>query len=335
MSKTSRLSNTRRGLAVAATAVLGLSTLVACSDNSSTTDGSGGGAGLTSLDIIVAPIQFEPAYIADRKGFFEDHGLDVEVKPGADAQANFAQALSGDVDIVTTSWTVMVTSNAENVPITAIAGNGYLSPDAENAGVLVNPDSGISSIADLEGKTLGVQGVRSGSDLAVLLAAEDEGIDPDSITQVAIPLPGMQAALESGQVDAVMASAPFFSQIESAGMKDLGNMQAKYTPNVPSTLWASTDQWIADNPDTAEKFVAAMEDAVEYYEDPANIEEVRALTAEISQTDIEKIPTTLPTLQVAFNKEADSKNLADLYRLGYTTKEVTFEDIVWDGAPTE
>lgn len=335
MSTHGRISSTRRYLAVAATAFLGISTLTACS-NGAASEPEGSGDQATALDIIVAPVHFEPAYIAERKGFFEDHGLDVEVKPGADAQANFAQALSGEVDIVTTSWTVMVTSNAENVPMTGIAANGYLAADGRGGGgVFVRPDSGISSIADLEGKSLGVQGVRSGSDLAVLLAAEDADIDPNSISQVAIPPSGMQAALESGQVDAVMASPPFSSQVEAAGMENLGNMQAQFTPNVPSTVWATTDQWLAENPEAAEKFAAAMEDAVEYYENPANAEDVRAITAEISQTDIDKLPEMLPAIQVAFDKEAASKNLADLSRLGYTTKEVTFEDVVWDGAPTK
>jgi len=330
MLSSSKLSRPRRIAAVALASVLGLSALAACSS------GPAKGAddsGLTPLKIIVAPVHFEPAYIADRMGFFEEQGLDVTVQPGADAQANFAQALSGDVDIVTTSWTVMATSNAEGVPVTAIASNGYISAESKGSGVLVRPDSGISSIADLAGKTIGVQGVRSGSDLAVLLAAEDAGIDPDSLTQVALPFPAMQAALESGQVDAVMAVDPFFSQIAAAGMDNLGNMQAQFTPDVPSTVWATTDNWLAENSETAEKFAAAMEEAVAYYEDPENLEEVRAITAEISQTDIEKVTKVLPTISVSFNRQAASDNLAALSRLGYLTKDVTFEDMVWDRAP--
>ena len=336
MAHTSKKMSFRRLAAASATALFAMGTLAACGgDTSNDAAANGEGEELTQMSVIVAPIHFEPAYIADRMGFFEDHGLDVDVRPGADAQANFAQALSGDVDIVTTSWTVMVTSNSEGVPVKTVAGNGYLAPDAQGSGVFVKPDSGIDSIADLEGKTLGVQGVRSGSDLAVLLAAEDEGIDPESITQVAIPFSGMQAALESGQVDAVMAVDPFASQIESAGMENLGNMQAKYTPNVNSTVWAATDEWLAENSELAEKFVAAMEDAVEYYDDPANLDEVRGITAEISQTDIEKVRKDLPAIKMSITEEAASDNLADLNRLGYITKEVTFEDAVWEGAPLD
>ncbi|MEB7448197.1 ABC transporter substrate-binding protein [Arthrobacter koreensis] len=227
----------------------------------------------------------------------------------------------------------MATSNAEGVPVTAIASNGYISAGSKGSGVLVRPDSGISSVADLAGKTIGVQGVRSGSDLAVLLAAEDAGIDPDSLVQVALPFPAMLAALESGQVDAVMAVDPFFSQISAAGMENLGNMQAQFTPDVPSTVWATTDNWLAENAETAEKFAAAMEDAVAYYEDPANLDEVREITAEISQTDIEKVTKVLPTISVSFKRQAASDNLSALSRLGYLTKDVTFEDMVWDRAP--
>lgn len=325
----------RRYVALATTALFGMSALTSCAGGGPE-QVEGNGAQATKLDIIVAPVHFEPAYIADRQGIFEDHGLDVEVKPGADAQANFAQALSGDVDIVTTSWTVMATSNAESVPMTAIAANGYLSADGKSGGgVFVQPDSGISSVADLAGKSLGVQGVRSGSDLAVMLAAEEAGIDPKSISQVAIPPAGMQAALESGQVDSVTVGSPFAAQIAASGMKNLGNMQAEFTPNIPSTVWATTDSWLEENAETARKFAAAMQEAVKYYNDPANAEEVRNLTAEISKTDISKIPETAASIQVEFDKTAASKNLADLSRMGYINKEVRFDDIVWDGAPNK
>lgn len=324
----------RRAAAIIATTIIGLSSLVGCSSGTATDQAEAGAEnGLTPLSVIVAPIHFEAAQIADRNGFFEKQGLDVDIRPGADAQANFAQALSGDVGIVITSWTVMVTSNAENVPVTAVASNGYIAEGAVGSGVLVKPGSDIKSIADLSGKTLGVQGVRSGSDLAVLLAAEDAGIDPNSINQVAIPFPGMQAALESGQVDAIMTVEPFFSQATKAGMRDLGNMQAEYTPNVPSTVWAATDDWLSKNPDTATKFVAAMKEAATYYSDPKNLDEVRAITAEINQTDISKVSMNPAAIQVEFDKAAVTKNIADLARLGYTTKEVSFDEVVWDKAP--
>lgn len=328
-----KVSQPRRYAALLATALLGLSTLVGCSNAANSQPDADVEEGLTPLSIIVAPIHFESAYLADRLGFFEKQGLDVELRPGADAQANFAQALSGDVGIVTTSWTVMVTSNAENVPVSAVASNGYIAEDAVGSGVLVKPESGIKSISDLSGKTLGVQGVRSGSDLAVLLAAEDAGIDPNSINQVAIPFPGMQAALESGQVDAIMTVEPFFSQAMSAGMNDLGNMQAKFTANVPSTVWAATDEWLLKNPETATKFVAAMKEAATYYMDPENLDEVRGITAEINQTDIAKVSKNPAAIQVEFDKAAVTQNIADLSRLGYTTKDVSFDEVVWDKAP--
>lgn len=333
MTITQKVTRPRRIAALVATTILGFSTLVGCSSAASSQPDSNAENGLTPLSIIVAPIHFESAYLAERLGFFEKQGLDVEIRPGADAQANFAQALSGDVGIVTTSWTVMVTSNAENVPVSAVASNGYIVEGAVGSGVLVKPDSGIKSIADLSGKTLGVQGVRSGSDLAVLLAAEDEGIDPNSVNQVAIPFPGMQAALESGQVDAIMTVEPFFSQAMKAGVNDLGNMQAKFTPNVPSTVWAATDDWLSKNPETATKFVAAMEEAATYYGDPKNLDEVRTITAEINQTDIAKVSKNPSAIQVEFDKTAVTKNISDLARLGYTTKEVSFSDVVWDKAP--
>lgn len=333
MKKIFRSPRGRVAAAAMTSLVIGCAALTGCSTNASPAESQDGE--LASIKAIVAPIAFEPAYIAQRKGFFKEAGLEVEIIPGADAQANFAQALSGAVDIVTTSWTVMATSNAEGVPVSVIAGNGYINPEKAQSGIVVPADSEIKSYSDLAGKTLGVLGVRSGSDLAVMLAAEDNGVKPDDIVQVAVPYAGMQAAVEQGSIDAGMVVDPYYSQMLNAGLKSIGTPQSEYTANVPVTVWAATDQWVQSHAGTAEKFTAAMEKAAAYYNDPANAEEVRAITAEINGTNLDKVPKTLSAISVSLDQAAASKNLDDLSRLGYTTREVSYADVVWDGAPVK
>ena len=64
---------------------------------------AGGSEGKTSIKVVVAPIQFETAYVAKEKGYFDEVGLSVEIVPGADPSANLAQTVSGQADITTAS----------------------------------------------------------------------------------------------------------------------------------------------------------------------------------------------------------------------------------------
>lgn len=285
-----------------------------------------------TLTVEAAPIQFEPAYIADRQGFFADAGLEVKLQQGTNPAASLAQILSGEVDIAHISWTTLNTATAEGVPIQLIAGNGQNNPEVDEFGVMVPADSPIKTVADLEGHTLAVTAVRSGIDLPVLLAAEDAGIDPDSITQVAIPYPGMQAALESGAVDAAATSNPFYLQLLGAGYRSLGNFQSEFTPNAPITVWVATTEWLEANEEAATRFVEALEVADEYYNDPANVDEVKGITSEISGVPVEFLaPPVL--VSAAINEEGAIRHRNNLERLGYVEELKPFEELIWKGAP--
>ena len=78
-----------------AVAGLTLLSLAACGAPSTASGAAGASEGKTSIKVVVAPIQFETAYIAKEKGFFDEAGLSVEIVPGADPSANLAQTVSG------------------------------------------------------------------------------------------------------------------------------------------------------------------------------------------------------------------------------------------------
>lgn len=130
--------------------------------------------------------------------------MDVGIVNGADPAAQIASAISGEVDIATGSWVNVATSVAQGLPIKAMASNGVVNPDVDNSGVLVAKDSAITELADLKGKTIGVIGVKTGSDLPLFQALEDAGVGADEFSEVSVPYARMQAAVETGTVDAVV-----------------------------------------------------------------------------------------------------------------------------------
>lgn len=333
MEKKFRSNRKVRVLAPVVAAMAALS-LAACGGSPDAGAAAGKDGGKSSIKLVVAPIQFETAYLAEKQGYFKEAGLDVEIVTGADPAANLAMAVSGEADITTGSWISVATSASKGVPVTVISGNGVVDPKTANSGVLVNPDSGIKTIADLKGKTIGVVGVKTGSDIPVLQAVEDAGLKVEDIKEVAIPYSGMQAAIEQKTVDAVVPADTFYHQMIDAGYKSIATPVLEYQANMPVTVWTATKEWVAANPGTAEKFNEAMEKAEEFYSDKANIDAVKAVTAEVNQVDVAKVnAANYVPVSVAVNTKTGQAGIDAMEHFGLVKDPVSAEELLWDKAP--
>lgn len=326
--------------AIAAVAAAGL-LLAGCSsdplgnDSTESPGGGGGSTELTKVKVVVAPIHFEPAYIALQEGFYEEEGLDVELIRGADPTSNIARAVSGEVDITTGSLGTLITSVAAGVPVTAIAGNGYTSAETATSGILTLNSSGIQTPADLAGRTVGIQGLNTGSEIGMFLAAEDHGIDPMSIERVELASAGMETALVEGTIDAVLASAPFYGQLLARDDVHLvSNPSTEYMAGAPVTVWTVTDEWLANNEETAAAFVRAMEKAQAFYEDPANVEAILDITAEVSEVDRGTLSAaSLIPVSVALDEQQTQTSVDAFVTYKIVAEPVSIDDILWSGAP--
>ena len=320
-----------------AVAGLTLLSLAACGTSSTPSaagDAAGGSEGKTSIKVVVAPIQFETAYVAKEKGFFDEVGLTVEIVPGADPSANLAQTVSGQADITTASWGVMTTATAKGMPVKVISGNGVVDPAVDNSGILIPKNSSINNVADLKGKNVAVVGVNTGGDIPMLQAAAAAGIDPKSITEIAVPYAGMQAALEQGTVDAAFAADTYYHQLVDAGFKSIASPVREFQGNMPVTVWAATDTWLKSNPGTAKKFNDAMTKAATFYTDPANVKAVVDITARIKQVDASKVnPKSYVPVNTSINLATGQAGIDAMKELGFVTKPLTAEAMLWADAP--
>ncbi|MFV0374732.1 ABC transporter substrate-binding protein [Microbacterium sp.] len=330
------LSRGAHRVLLAATLTAAAVALSACSadDAAPASSGAAGGDALTPVRLVVAPIHFEAAHIAQEQGYFADHGLEVEIISGGAPLQNIAMAVSGEADIVTGSWGTAVTSIAQGMPLQVIGGNGYTSADFATSGVVVSADSPIQDVADLEGTTIGIQGLNTGSEVPLFFAAEDAGIAPDSFERVELASTAMATSLEEGTVDAVLASAPFFNQLVAAGDRVISEPSMEFLPHAPVTVWTVTDDWLAQNADTAEAFDLAMAEAAEFYMDPANGDAVLDITARVSQVDKSTLSAeSLIPISVAINVEAAQKQRDGFVQFGIVESAPTVDEILWEGAP--
>jgi NitT/TauT family transport system substrate-binding protein len=100
----------------------------------------------------VAQGQFAGYYVAQAKGFYEEEGLTVEIKPGGPDIAPEQVIAGGGADVITTWMAAALAARERGVPLVNIA------QPFKNSGLLLTcrKDMGVESTDDFPGKTLGV-----------------------------------------------------------------------------------------------------------------------------------------------------------------------------------
>ena len=194
---TSRLAGT--GAIVASAALL----LAACSGGAPSATSSGGAEPAGELTPVTLQLQWLPQgqfagyFAAQEQGFFEEEGLDVEIIPsGGDIVPQDALA-SGDVDYAI-AWVPKALGSIEGgAAITEIAQIFQRSGTLQVAWA----DSGITEVADFEGKRIGSWGF--GNEWEIFAAMAEQGLDASTVEIVTQDF-NMNAFLQ-GDIDAAQA----------------------------------------------------------------------------------------------------------------------------------
>ncbi|OMQ16736.1 hypothetical protein A7K94_0200610 [Modestobacter sp. VKM Ac-2676] len=294
-------------------------------------DGESSGE-LQSIDLLVAPVAYEPVYIALDRGIFEEHGLEVNIVEGGTAAQAIPQLISGEVDIAHTGGVSLVAAVSQGIPVQAIAGSMNADSSIVTSGILVPEDSPIQEYSDLAGKTVGLQGLKETTHLGTLLGVEGQGGDPSSVNFVQLPLPGLNDAVLKGQVDAVYNIGSFYPTGLSQGLRPIGAPANEYMDGGPSALWFATQSYIAENEETVEKFQAAMEEATQFARD--NHDAVVEQQIERTDQDPEYLRNApAQNLDWRIDQDGLQATIDGLVKYEFIGTEPSFDDVVWSGTP--
>lgn len=127
----------------------------------------------------------------------------------------------------------------------------YGSPQSKINYVLVGTDD-IASVADLEGKTIGMSGPAGFDALLTRFSLADEGLDPETdVNFVQIGgSPDRAAALLAGRVDAATIGLDdWFDLAEEAEGVQIVQYMSEVVPDFATELYFSRADWVADNPE--------------------------------------------------------------------------------------
>lgn len=147
----------------------------------------------------------------------------------------------------------------------------------------VKTDSGIDSVSDLAGQTIGVNAIGSASDTMLRAALIDADMNPETdVNIIEVSFANMPAMIEDDRVDAASLPQPIASQmVESGDYKKLFSSVDVMGPT-GFTFAVARGDFLEENRDVLYDFFEDYVRAHQWFTDPDNREEALAILAEVS-----------------------------------------------------
>lgn len=230
--------------------------------------------------------------LAKAKGFFEEEfgkdGTEVNYTLFL-AGPPMVEALAGSrLDIANLGPLPALSSRASGIDVKAV-GRAY--SDDFYYGLLIPPNSSISSVQELKGKKIAVQ-VGSGAHLFLMLLLQQNGLKTGDVNIVNMPTSDHQTALETGNVDAVATWQPFVATIELAKAGKVLADSSKVIRTVG--VYLARNEFGQKDPELIERFLKVHQRAAEYLKN--NPDESYAIIAKESKIPVEAVAKSLKTI---------------------------------------
>ncbi|HWI39991.1 MAG TPA: ABC transporter substrate-binding protein [Verrucomicrobiae bacterium] len=207
-------------------------------------------------------IDSAPVYVAQEKGIFARHGVDMKLVPVPDGVTSMSLLVAGEADIACTgdmvaSATALADRGAPSFTIiSAMEGSVH------STALVADARKRIGSVQDLQGKKIGVPlGTAPHFFLENLLLFNR--VPRGSVKLVDYRMANLPAALARGEIDAAALLDPY---IVAATDQLAGNGKVFYGLDMYKLYWlvCCSTGFLKGEPDTVRRVLAALEEACQY-----------------------------------------------------------------------
>jgi len=217
-------------------------------------------------------------------GLFEKSGLDVKLSQFPAGPAMLPALAASEVDIAWMGEFPAVTGYSSGLPIEILFMERL---DLTNVRLSANPAAGITQVADLKGKKIGVA-IGSTSHYHTLQALAQNGLKPSDLTLVNLTPANMPPAYIAGQIDAAFVWEPNIGAIERTGAKPIAT--TKSLNMITGGVWVARKPFVADNPETVRRFLTAWRQAQKDYKaNPKDVRQYEAKRVNMTPDDFDKL----------------------------------------------
>jgi len=200
-------------------------------------------------------------HVAAQEGFFEEQGVSVEIIPVSSAPERDQIVAAGEADGMLNEIVSTLFYNKDEVQVQIVRTARAATSEAPIFRILASADSGITNVEDLKGVEIGIS---EGTVIEYLTdrLLEAEGFTEDEIASIAVPkIPDRLALLGSGELQAAMLPDPASSVALLGGAVVVVDDTSH--PEFGFSVFSFRKNVIDAHPEAIEKFMAALEQAVE------------------------------------------------------------------------
>lgn len=181
------------------------------------------------IAIVSRTVFYVPVWIAARKSYYKDAGLDVTIEVYDNAEKINEDLRSGRVHIAVSTPESVVIDAYNGGTLRLIAGNAEKLPHF----IITKPS--MSSLKSLAGARFGVLSMQEGTTYLVQEIAKAAGLKSNEYEIVAVGgAPTRWRLLKEGKIDAGLQPFPLSYEAEAAGFNNLGSV-ATYVPDYQFT----------------------------------------------------------------------------------------------------
>lgn len=273
--------------------------VTACGESASTvsdqpTPTSGAESTGATLKVIAtpAPASCSQVAVAEKLGYFEEEGVDVEIEYVTNLSDMASIIAGGGCDAAFNSFYTVMTWLDAGLDVKIIAANNDMGGTQAAA---IRSELPISSPADLQDVTWGiVPGAEV--NVAIMRMCQENGLDYESLKTVEVQPADQLSAFESGDIDVIACWEPWLAKAENMGgrfllsgakadltggaMTDVEWLKLFETTVVPTSA-------ISTKKDELGKLLKAVARAEEYIN--SNRDEAVKIVAEVCDSDVDEI----------------------------------------------
>jgi NitT/TauT family transport system substrate-binding protein len=209
-------------------------------------------------------LYYLPLTIAERKGFFKDEGLEVEINDFAGGAKALQSLIGGSVDVVTGAYEHTIRMQAKGQDVRAVVELGrfpsiIVAVRKDLAGEIKGPK-------DFKGRKMGVSAPGSSTNLIPQYAMVKAGLAANDASFISVGAgAGAVASITQKSVEIISNTEPVISKLEQDGLvvtlldtrTEAGTRAVFGGPNPAATLYTRSE-FIEKNPETMQRLVNAF-----------------------------------------------------------------------------
>lgn len=206
-------------------------------------------------------LYYLPLTVAERKGFFKEEGLDVEINDFGGGAKSLQALIGGSVDVVTGAYEHTIRMQAKSQMIQAVCELGRF--PAIVIAVKKDKAGEIKSAADFKGKKIGVTAPGSSTAITAQYAMVKAGLKANDAAFITLGGgAGAVAQMKKGEIDIISHLDPVISKLDNDGdiqilidTRTEAGTKALFGGSNPAAVVYAKQDFVTANPNTVQRIV--------------------------------------------------------------------------------